>query len=82
MGEELSVPWHTFDCWNPIIALPTGGVLLSLMVSSHDCADVYYLTTEVVWLTACSDCSGGGDVAPVGRIIGGGSGPSDGFLFW
>ncbi len=37
MGEELHVPWHTFNSRDPIFSLPTGGILLSLMVSSHDC---------------------------------------------
>jgi hypothetical protein len=37
MVEELRVPWHTFDSHDPIIASPMGGVLLSLIVNSHDC---------------------------------------------
>ena len=35
MGEELRVSWHSFDSREPIIALPTSGILLSMLVSSH-----------------------------------------------
>ncbi len=40
-----------------------------------------YLTMEVVWLAACSNCSSRGDAAPVGRIIGGGSALTMGSYF-
>jgi hypothetical protein len=31
---------------------------------------VCYLTTEVVWLAACRDCSSEGDAAPAGPTLG------------
>jgi hypothetical protein len=89
MGEELCVPWHTFDSHDPIIASPTGGVLLSLMVGSHDCKTGgggwrMCVISQRRWfgwrLTATVAVEG--TQRRWGGLLWGGSGPNDGFLFW